>query len=87
MSNDISNNKLSDSARTNARTVRPGMFFRHFKNNNGMMRKQLHDRGPLSKWLTKLYILCQTTKVSVFLKFWLWRKVLQKLVILCNFVC
>ena len=28
MSNDISNNKLSDSART----VRPGMFFRHFKN-------------------------------------------------------
>lgn len=51
-----------------------------------MMRKQLHDRGPLSKWLTKLYILCQTTKVSAFLKFWLWRKVLQKLVILCNFV-
>ena len=32
MSNDISNNKLSDSARTDARTVRPGMFFRHFKN-------------------------------------------------------
>ena len=32
MSNDISNNKLNDSARTDARTVRPGMFFRHFKN-------------------------------------------------------
>lgn len=32
MSNDISNNKLSDSARPDARTVRPGMFFRHFKN-------------------------------------------------------
>lgn len=32
MSNNISNNKLSDSARTDARTVHPGMFFRHFKN-------------------------------------------------------
>lgn len=32
MSNDISNNKLNDSARTDARTVRTGMFFRHFKN-------------------------------------------------------
>ena len=32
MSNDISNNKSDSCARTDARTVRPGMFFRHFKN-------------------------------------------------------
>lgn len=32
MSNDISNNKSDSCARTDARTVHPGMFFRHFKN-------------------------------------------------------